>query len=28
VVDAPVLLDPLDDPTRYNQAIEIIAMDR
>jgi outer membrane protein OmpA-like peptidoglycan-associated protein len=28
VVDAPVLLDPLDDPTRYNQAIEIIAVDR
>jgi len=28
VIDAPVLLDPLDDPTRYNQAIEIIAIDR
>ena len=27
VVDAPVLLDPLDKPERYNQAIEIIAMD-
>jgi outer membrane protein OmpA-like peptidoglycan-associated protein len=28
VVDAPVLLDPLDNPTRYNQAIEIIPLDR
>jgi outer membrane protein OmpA-like peptidoglycan-associated protein len=28
VVDAPVLLDPLDNPTRYNQAIEIIPVDR
>jgi outer membrane protein OmpA-like peptidoglycan-associated protein len=28
VVDAPVLIDPNDNPTRYNQAIEIIAADR
>lgn len=28
VVDAPVLIDPHDDPTRYNQAIEIIPVDR
>ncbi len=28
VVDAPVLIDPRDDPTRYNQAIEIIPIDR
>ena len=28
VVDAPVLIEPKDDPTRYNQAIEIIALDR
>ena len=28
VVDAPVLIDPFDDPTRYDQAIEIIAIDR
>jgi outer membrane protein OmpA-like peptidoglycan-associated protein len=28
LVDAPVLLDPLDNPTRYNQAIEIIPVDR
>ncbi len=28
VVDAPVVIDPLDNPTRYNQAIEIIAIDR
>lgn len=28
VVDAPVVLDPKDHPTRYNQAIEIIAIDR
>lgn len=28
VVDAPVLIDPRDNPTRYNQAIEIIAVDR
>jgi outer membrane protein OmpA-like peptidoglycan-associated protein len=28
VVDAPVLIDPRDNPTRYNQAIEIIAIDK
>ncbi len=28
VMNAPVLIDPLDDPTRYNQAIEIIPIDR
>jgi outer membrane protein OmpA-like peptidoglycan-associated protein len=28
VVDAPVVIDPLDNPARYNQAIEIIAIDR
>ena len=28
IVEAPVLLDPKDDPTRYNQAIEIIPIDR
>jgi outer membrane protein OmpA-like peptidoglycan-associated protein len=28
VTDAPVLIDPFDNPTRYNQAIEIIAIDR
>jgi outer membrane protein OmpA-like peptidoglycan-associated protein len=28
VVAAPVLLDPQDDPGRYNQAIEIIPIDR
>lgn len=28
VVEAPVLIDPFDNPTRYNQAIEIIAIDR
>jgi hypothetical protein len=28
VVDAPIVLDPKDHPTRYNQAIEIIAIDR
>ena len=28
VVDAPVLIDPNDDPMRYNQAIEIIALDK
>ena len=28
VVDAPVLIDPFDSPTRYNQAIEIIPIDR
>jgi outer membrane protein OmpA-like peptidoglycan-associated protein len=28
VMNAPILIDPLDDPTRYNQAIEIIPIDR
>lgn len=28
LVDKPVLIDPLDDPLRYNQAVEIIALDR
>ncbi len=28
IVDAPLLIDPEDDPTRYNQAIEIIPIDR
>jgi outer membrane protein OmpA-like peptidoglycan-associated protein len=28
VVDAPLLIDPLDDPSRYNQAVEIIPADR
>lgn len=28
MVDAPVLLDPHDDPLRYNQAIEIIPVDK
>jgi len=28
IVDAPVLIDPLDNPTRYNQAIELISADR
>ncbi len=28
VIKAPLLIDPLDDPTRYNQAIEIIPIDR
>ena len=28
IVDAPILIDPLDDPTRYNQAVEIIPVDR
>ncbi len=28
VVDAPVLIDPKDNPTRYNQAIEIIPVDK
>ncbi len=28
IVGAPVLIDPQDDPTRYNQAIEIVAIDR
>jgi len=28
IVDAPLLIDPYDDPFRYNQAIEIIMLDR
>lgn len=28
VTDAPIVIDPFDNPTRYNQAIEIIAIDR
>src|SRR5262249_53960994 len=28
VIDAPVLIDPNDDPMRYNQAVEIIALDK
>lgn len=28
IMDAPLVLDPKDDPTRYNQAIEIIPIDR
>lgn len=28
VVDAPVLIDPFDDPLRYSQAIELIPIDR
>ena len=28
IVDAPVVLDPKDNPTRYNQAIELIQVDR
>ncbi len=28
ILDAPLVIDPQDDPTRYNQAIEIIAIDR
>lgn len=28
VLDSPILIDPLDNPTRYNQAIEIIPVDR
>lgn len=28
VVDAPVFIDPFDSPTRYNQAIEIIPIDK
>ncbi|MCX6114055.1 MAG: hypothetical protein NTV65_02405 [Proteobacteria bacterium] len=28
VIDAPVVIDPYDNPTRYNQAIEIITIDR
>ena len=28
IVDAPVLVDPLDDPTRYSQAVELILHDK
>lgn len=28
IIDAPLVIDPKDDPTRYNQAIEIIPIDR
>lgn len=28
VVDAPVLVDPLDDPGRYSQAVELVPLDR
>lgn len=28
VIDAPLLIDPADDPSRYNQAVEIIPLDR
>jgi outer membrane protein OmpA-like peptidoglycan-associated protein len=28
IMEAPLVLDPKDDPTRYNQAIEIIPVDR
>lgn len=28
IVNAPLVIDPRDDPTRYNQAIEIIPIDR
>jgi outer membrane protein OmpA-like peptidoglycan-associated protein len=28
IMDAPLVIDPRDDPTRYNQAIEIIPIDR
>lgn len=28
VIDAPILIDPDDDPLRYSQAVEIIALDR
>jgi hypothetical protein len=28
IVEAPVLIDPLDHPARYNQAVEIIPLDR
>lgn len=28
IMDAPLVIDPKDDPTRYNQAIEIIPIDR
>lgn len=28
LVDAPLLIDPADDPARYNQAVEIVPLDR
>jgi hypothetical protein len=29
VLDAPILIDPLDaDPVRYSQAVEFIALDK
>jgi outer membrane protein OmpA-like peptidoglycan-associated protein len=28
IVDAPVVIDPKDNPTRYNQAIELIPVDK
>ena len=28
IMETPVLVDPFDNPTRYNQAIEIIPVDR
>lgn len=28
LIDAPILIDPFDDPLRYNQAIELIPLDR
>ena len=28
IVDAPILIDPADDPGRYNQAVEFIPVDR
>lgn len=28
VTDAPILIDPLDSPTRYNHAIELVPVDR
>jgi hypothetical protein len=28
VVDAPVVVDPLDHPDRYSQAIELLVKDR
>jgi outer membrane protein OmpA-like peptidoglycan-associated protein len=28
IIEAPLVIDPNDDPTRYNQAIEIIPVDR
>ena len=28
IIDAPILIDPLDDPARYNQVIELLPLDR